>query len=85
MIKRTSVLGTVSAVALAAGLGATASAALAQNTSSNGQDASALPEITVTASRISENIQTVPSAISALSGQQLAKKNVQQLAVQPLV
>ncbi len=76
MINRTFVFGTVSAIALATGLGAITPNAFAQGTSDN----SVLPEVKVTASRISENIQTVPSAISALSGQQLAKKNVQQLA-----
>jgi iron complex outermembrane recepter protein len=77
MINRTRIFGTVSSLALVAGLGAIAKA---QDTTVQGQTATTLPEVIVTGSRIRENVQTVPAAIAVLSGQQLAEKNVKQLA-----
>ena len=66
-----------STIAIAAAL--CAAPALAQ-TSPEADDAGAaeagVPEIVVTAQRVSENLQDVPLAITAISGAMLAEKNI---------
>ena len=64
---------TASAIALAVGLVATP--ALAQ-AAPDADDQASVPEITVTAQRKSEKLQSVPLAITAVSGKELAEKNI---------
>jgi iron complex outermembrane recepter protein len=72
MIKHAHVLGTASAAALVMAMGGMmpAQAQVAP------RDNSSVETVTVTGSRIKEDIQTVSAAISALSGEQLQNKNV---------
>ena len=64
-----------SAIALVAGL--TSAPALAQTTPDTAAtDQAAVPEIVVTAQRVRENLQNVPLAITAVSGAELASKNI---------
>ena len=61
-----------STIAIAAGLCA---APVAAQTAAEADDAG-VPEIVVTAQRVSENLQDVPLAITAVSGATLAEKNI---------
>jgi iron complex outermembrane recepter protein len=84
--KDTNYLGAASGLALAVALSAIATAAHAQSTNDGKKTAeetkkaATVGEVVVTASRTAENIQTVPAAVSALSGPQLEKKSVFQVS-----
>ncbi|HEY5409543.1 MAG TPA: TonB-dependent receptor plug domain-containing protein [Caulobacteraceae bacterium] len=71
-------LGASSALALAAALSALGSAAHAQSTDEAKK--TSVGEVVVTASRTTENIQTVPAAVTALSGADLEKKEILQVS-----
>jgi iron complex outermembrane receptor protein len=68
-----------SGLALTVVLSAAAGAAHAQSAGEPGKTTT-IGEVVVTASRTAENIQTVPAAVSALSGADLEKKNVNQVS-----
>ena len=78
MNRKSSHLGASSALALVVGLSA-AAAAQAQDREDTKAGAT-VGEVVVTASRTSENIQTVPAAVSALTGQDLEKKSILQVS-----
>jgi len=71
-------LGASSALALAVAL--SAAAADAQTTPNDTKSGPTVGEVVVTASRTTENIQTVPAAVSALSGADLEKKEILQVS-----
>ena len=77
MIRRHVCMSTVSSLAVASVL-TLAGHAAAQTPATPG--ATALPEVVVSASRSTENVQTIPAAVSALSGSDLEKKNVTQVS-----
>ena len=77
--RKSNYLGAPSWLALTVALSALASAAHAQNADES-KKTSTVGEVVVTASRTSENIQTVPAAVTALSGADLEKKEIQQVS-----
>ena len=79
MTRKVKFLGAGSALALGLALSAAASSAYAQNAETEPKT-STVGEVVVTASRTTENIQTVPAAVSALSGADLEKKEILQVS-----
>ena len=79
MTRKSNFLGAPSGLALVIALSALATAAQAQS-AEDAKTKSTVGEVLVTASRTTENIQTVPAAVSALSGADLEKKNVLQVS-----
>jgi iron complex outermembrane recepter protein len=74
---RSRTLGTASALVLAMAAGAVSAPANAADAIANGVPQATLDEVIVTAQKTSENLQTVPLAITALSGDFLDRSKVE--------